>query len=53
LRALEARGLRVIVESALGAGPDHSAPRLRLELVGLDRPRIVREISRAIRGARL
>jgi glycine cleavage system regulatory protein len=48
LRALEARGLRVIVEAALGAGPDVSAPRLRLELVGLDRPGIVREISRAI-----
>jgi glycine cleavage system regulatory protein len=48
LRALEARGLRVIVEAALGEGPDRSAPRLRLELVGLDRPGIVREISRAI-----
>ncbi len=48
LRALEARGLRVIVEPAIGAGPDASAPRLRLELVGLDRPGIVREISRAI-----
>jgi glycine cleavage system regulatory protein len=48
LRALESRGLRVIVEAALGRGPDESAPRLRLELVGLDRPGIVREISRAI-----
>jgi len=48
LRALESRGLRVIVETALGGGPDDSAPRLRLELVGLDRPGIVREISRAI-----
>jgi glycine cleavage system regulatory protein len=48
LRALEARGLRVIVEAARGDGPDRSAPRLRLELVGLDRPGIVREISRAI-----
>jgi glycine cleavage system regulatory protein len=48
LRALEARGLRVIVEAALGEGPDRSAPRLRLELVGLDRPGIVRDISRAL-----
>ncbi|MGH7338498.1 MAG: glycine cleavage system protein R [Myxococcota bacterium] len=48
LRALEARGLRVIVEPALGEGPDRTAPRLRLELVGLDRPGIVREISSAI-----
>jgi glycine cleavage system regulatory protein len=48
LRALEARGLRVTVEPARGEGPDRSAPRLRLELVGLDRPGIVREISTAI-----
>ena len=48
LRALEPRGLRVIVEAALGEAPDAAAPRLRLELVGLDRPGIVRDISRAI-----
>jgi glycine cleavage system regulatory protein len=48
LRALEARGLRVIVEAALGEGRDETAPRLRLELVGLDRPGIVRDISRAL-----
>ena len=48
LRALEARGLRVTVEPALGEGPDRTAPRLRLELVGLDRPGIVREISSAL-----
>src|SRR5258706_4507713 len=47
LRGLEARGLRVIVEAALGPGPDDS-PRLHLELVGLDRPGIVRDVSRAI-----
>ena len=48
LRALEARGLRVIVEAASARVRIASAPRLRLELVGLDRPGIVREISRAI-----
>jgi len=48
LRALDARGLRVIVETARGDAPAASAPRLRLELVGLDRPGIVREVSRAI-----
>lgn len=48
LRALETRGLRVIVATALGAGREESTPRLRLELVGLDRPGIVRDISRAI-----
>jgi glycine cleavage system regulatory protein len=47
LRALEARGLRVIVEAAREAVID-TGPRLRLELVGLDRPGIVRDISRAI-----
>ena len=48
LRGLEVRGLRVIVETALGPGPDDSTPRLHLELVGLDRPGIVRDVSRAI-----
>jgi glycine cleavage system regulatory protein len=47
LHALESRGLRVIVEVARGGAID-AAPRLRLELVGLDRPGIVRDISRAI-----
>src|SRR5262245_18580813 len=47
-RALDTRGLRVMVEPARGDAPDPSQPRLRLELVGLDRPGIVREISRAI-----
>lgn len=49
LGALDERGLRVQVESARDgeqAAPD--APRLRLELVGLDRPGIVREISHAL-----
>jgi glycine cleavage system regulatory protein len=48
LRGLETRGLRVIVESAREGAADAEAPRLRLELVGLDRPGIVRDISRAI-----
>lgn len=47
LRGLDARGLRVIVESA-GAEPDAQAPRVRLDLVGLDRPGIVREIASAL-----
>src|SRR5262245_11088435 len=35
LRALDARGLRVMVEPARGDALDPSQPRLRLELVGL------------------
>jgi glycine cleavage system regulatory protein len=49
LRSLEARGLRVIVEAARESAAEvAAAPRLRLELVGLDRPGIVRDVSRAI-----
>ena len=48
LRALEARGLRVIVEAAREGAAAVASPRLRLELVGLDRPGIVRDVSRAI-----
>jgi glycine cleavage system regulatory protein len=47
LRGLDARGLRVIVESA-GAESDARTPRVRLDLVGLDRPGIVREIASAL-----
>jgi glycine cleavage system regulatory protein len=48
LRKLEARGLRLTVE----AGPRPAAPAVRrtlvVDLVGLDRPGIVREISRVL-----
>jgi glycine cleavage system regulatory protein len=49
LAELEARGLKVVGESATGA-PDGTAPgrTLDLELVGLDRPGIVREISQLL-----
>jgi glycine cleavage system regulatory protein len=47
LAALEARGLRIVTEAA--ARPEKSqevAPlRMRLELLGVDRPGIVREVS--------
>lgn len=48
LRRLEARGLRITVES--GPRPAEAAARrtLVVELVGLDRPGIVREISRVL-----
>jgi glycine cleavage system regulatory protein len=38
----------VIVEPAREVAAGAKAPRLRLDLVGLDRPGIVRDISRAI-----
>lgn len=50
LAALETRGLRVIVEAAPRAEGAAAAPprRMRLELVGLDRPGIVRDVSQVL-----
>jgi glycine cleavage system regulatory protein len=48
LKSLESEGLRVVVESGEDQTP--APPRsLRLELVGHDRPGIVRDLSRALR----
>jgi glycine cleavage system regulatory protein len=48
LEALSAAGLRVQVESAEAASDRHAEHHVELELVGQDRPGIVREISRAL-----
>jgi glycine cleavage system regulatory protein len=48
LRALEQRGLRVIVEPSPAAATPEPRRILELDLVGLDRPGIVREISHAL-----
>jgi len=49
LESLTARGLRVVVEaSAADAAPPPASRLLELELVGHDRPGIVREISQAL-----
>ena len=48
LAALEARGLKVIAEPAAGAARGTDDRILDLELVGLDRPGIVREISQLL-----
>ena len=48
LAALEARGLKVIAEAATGAARGTDDRSLDLELVGLDRPGIVREISQLL-----
>ena len=47
LRALDSRGLTVVVEPTGGQPPADRRP-LRLELVGNDRPGIVRDISRVL-----
>ena len=49
LQALESRGLRVVVEDAGEAASEPGAYRvLRLELVGQDRPGIIRDVSTAL-----
>src|SRR5580692_7505413 len=49
LRALESRGLRITVQTGTSAGsPTVATPRLALEVVGNDRPGIVRDISQVL-----
>lgn len=48
LAALEREGLRVLVEAGDAREPDPHDRALALELVGLDRPGIIREVSRAL-----
>ena len=48
LGALESRGLKVIAESASGQPAAADARTMDLELVGLDRPGIVREIAQLL-----
>ena len=45
LRGVEASGLRVVITKGAGKPPPTAPRRLRLELVGHDRPGIVRELS--------
>lgn len=50
LTALDSHGLRVVVEAS-AAGPQPQFRTIGLELVGHDRPGIVREIARVLAGA--
>jgi glycine cleavage system regulatory protein len=50
LAALEARGLKVIVETAARPAAPPAERSMDLQLVGLDRPGIVREISQLLAG---
>ncbi len=49
LTELQAAGLKVLVETASGAEPPVKARMLRLELIGQDRPGIVRDVSRVFK----
>jgi glycine cleavage system regulatory protein len=48
LRALEPRGMRVVIARSEAISVDPDARLLRLELLGSDRPGIIREISAAL-----
>jgi glycine cleavage system regulatory protein len=48
LRRLEANGLRVVVEPSPAEPPPPEKQLMQLDLVGTDRPGIVREIARAL-----
>ena len=48
LRRLETRGLKIVAEAASPAGDPGDQRPMNLELVGLDRPGIVREISQLL-----
>jgi glycine cleavage system regulatory protein len=48
LRLLESEGLRVLIAASEQAGTVSEAAAITLELVGQDRPGIVREVSRAL-----
>ncbi len=53
LKALEAEGLRATVERGVGEEQPAAYQTLLLELVGQDRPGIVREIAQALVGRRV
>jgi glycine cleavage system regulatory protein len=48
LAALEGRGLRIVVDTAGGAITPAPARLMELELIGQDRPGLVREVSRLL-----
>ncbi len=50
LSALEARGIRALVERTHEPAPPEGWRRMRLQLVGQDRSGIIRDISRALAG---
>lgn len=54
LKELEAQGLRVTIERGIAGGTEGEAPQvLELELIGQDRPGIVREIAQTLAERRV
>jgi glycine cleavage system regulatory protein len=53
LGRLHDRGLRVVVESGAATGDAESSRAMEVELLGLDRPGLVREISRLLAARRV
>lgn len=53
LKGLEAQGLRLTVERSRGEEPGGPHRTLQLELIGHDRPGIVREIAQTLAGRRV
>jgi glycine cleavage system regulatory protein len=51
LRALESQGLRIVVHSGAAGAVAAAEPRLALEVVGNDRPGIVRDIAQILAGS--
>ena len=50
LRALESQGLKIVVQTGTPGAKAPAPSRLALEVVGNDRPGIVRDISRVLAG---
>jgi glycine cleavage system regulatory protein len=50
LRALERQGLKIVVQTGSPGAPAPAPSQLALEVVGNDRPGIVRDISRVLAG---
>lgn len=48
LRALESQGLRIVAQEAGGASTPATGQRLALEVVGNDRPGIVRDVTQVL-----
>lgn len=48
LRALETQGLRLLIETSVDPQTPAASPTLTLDLIGLDRPGLVRDISRVL-----
>jgi glycine cleavage system regulatory protein len=53
LRGLETQGLRLIIETAADIAPPPAGHTATLDLVGLDRPGIVRDLSRVLAEQRV